>query len=55
MTANKAGVEVKTIQDIRRAEEQELKRQAQEAMLKQARPDKPDANRFGFSIRRSTS
>ncbi len=52
LTANKAGVEVKSVQDIRRAEELEMKRQAQEAILKKARPDKPDANRFGFSVRR---
>lgn len=56
-TANKAGVEVKSVQELKKAEENEERRQQQDALLKksqqyQARNGKQDQSRFGFSIRR---
>jgi hypothetical protein len=49
MAANKAGVEIKSVQELDKAEAEEAKRQKQLAMLKKNQPT--DGRRFGGSRR----
>lgn len=49
MAANKAGVEIKTVQELDKAEAEEQRRQKQLSMLKKNQPADKNARRFGVS------
>lgn len=54
MTANQAGVEVKTVQELQREEADEQRRLQQESLLRQNRLNlakKEEISRFGFTVR----
>jgi len=51
MTANRAGVEVKTMQQIQKADEEEHRRQQQMSLLKKSSLPGAEARKFGSSHR----
>jgi Zn finger protein HypA/HybF involved in hydrogenase expression len=52
MAANKAGVEIKTVQELDKADAEEARRQKQLALLKKNQPSDKGSRRFGPSSRR---